>query len=205
MTEGRDRLAVRRSLARQDWLGARTVLERLSCLNIPDLALLQAQLLLRQDRLAECRAKVSTLLSQSNLPAELRVRGLLLLSDAHNVTGRPALAVQELLTAVQLAGDSKLALLYHIAVLHLANCHFLLGFPEKALKLTVSSLPSLLAHGGVEDCAKAWLLAGKAKIAASKNLKQSERKTWMLEGSTMLQKAKDCFRYYCCVSCDSVG
>ena len=200
--EGRDRLAVRRSLARQDWLQARTVLERLSSLNIPDLPLLQAQLLLRQDRLRECRAKVSTLLGRPDLAAELRVRGLLLLSDAHNVTGRPALAVQELLTAVQLAEDNKLTLLYNIAVLHLANCHFLLGFPEKALKLTVSSLPSLLAHGGVEDCAKAWLLAGKAKIAASKNLKQSERKTWMLEGSTMLQKAKDCFRYY---SCDSAG
>ena len=192
--EGRDRLGVRRGLARQDWQQARAGLDRLSALAPPDLPLLQARLLLRQDRLAESRAEVSALLAQPALPAEVRVRGLLLLSETQNLSGRPALAVQQLLTALQLAGDHSLALLYHIGLVHLANCHFLLGFPEKALKLTMSSLPSLLAHGGQEDCAKAWLLAGKAKIAASKDLKQSERQTSMLEGSTMLQKAKDCFR-----------
>ena len=197
VTETQDRLQLRRSMARQDWHLSNTVLERLKSLNIPDIALLQAQLLLRQDRLEECREKVSSLLSQPNLSPELRVRGLLLLSDAHNVTGRPAMAAQQLLPAVQLSRDNRLHLLYNISLIHLANSHFLLGFPEKALKLTMSSLPSLLSHGGVEDCAKAWMLAGKAKIAASKSLEQAERRTSMLEGSVMLGKAKDNFR--CCM------
>ena len=104
------------------------------------------------------------------------------------------MAVQLLLSAVQLARDNRLHLLHNISLVHLANCHFLLGFPEKALKLVLSSLPSLLAHGGVEDCAKAWLLAGKAKIASSRNLEQAERRTSLLEGSIMLVRAKDNFR-----------
>jgi len=193
VTVARDRLQLRRSLARQDWLLISSPLARLKSVAVPDLAILQAQLLLKQDRLGECRAQVSELLSEQNLSAELRLRGLLLLSEAHNVTGRPAMAVQQLLVAIEIARENRLDLLYHIAVIHLANCHFLLGFPEKSLKLTLSSLPSLLSHGGVEDCAKAWLLAGKAKIAASRNMDQSEKRAWMLEGSTMLMKAKESF------------
>ena len=194
ITEAHDRLMLRRSLAKQDWHHTAKVLERLKSVSIADLPLLQGQLLLRQDRLEECRQKVSSLLSRSDLSPELHVRGLLLLSDAHNVTGRPAMAVQLLLSAIQLARDNRLHLLHNISLVHLANCHFLLGFPEKALKLVLSSLPSLLAHGGVEDCAKAWLLAGKAKIASSRNMEQTERRTSLLEGSIMLVRAKDNFR-----------
>ena len=86
-----------------------------------------------------------------------------------------------------------------------------MGFPGKALSLTMSSLPFLLSHGGTEDCAKAWLLAAKCKIGASKgknlfitvflniivsglDFPASIRRAEMLEGAYMVVKAKDKFK-----------
>ena len=100
--------------------------------------------------------------------SELRLRALVLISDVFNLSGSPAQAVQYLIEAIHMAREVRMDLLYHLAILHLANCQLLLGFPTKALSLTMSSLTFILSHGGEEDCAKAWLLAAKCVISECK-------------------------------------
>lgn len=211
VSEARERILVRRAIARQELSQALTIVQRMKSKEINDASLLEAQVLLKQGHIGECRDVIKKIMASVTDNCELRIRALLLLSDVFNLSGSPSSAVQYLVQAIHLSKENRLDLLYHISILHLANCHLLMGFPGKALSLTMSSLPFLLSHGGTEDCAKAWLLAAKCKIGASKgknlfitvflniivsglDFPASIRRAEMLEGADMVVKAKDKFK-----------
>ena len=193
ISEARDRVSVRRALARQDWAQAAATVDRLRSGGAADAGLLAAQLLLRQGRVAECRDKLQSVLAAAAASSEVRVRALVQLSDVFAMSGSAAVAVQQLVQAIHLAREQRLDLALHTAQLHLANCHLLLGHPAKALQLALASLPYILSHGGAEDCAKAWLLAAKCKIGDSKDQDEKERRVRMLEGTELVVKARERF------------
>ena len=193
ISEARDRVSVRRALARQDWAQAAATVDRLRSGGAADAGLLGAQLLLRQGRVAECRDKLQSVLAAAATSSEVRVRALVQLSDVFAMSGSAAVAVQQLVQAIHLAREQRLDLALHTAQLHLANCHLLLGHPAKALQLALASLPFILSHGGAEDCAKAWLLAAKCKIGDSKDQDEKERRVRMLEGTELVVKARERF------------
>ena len=168
VSQTRDRIHLRRALAGQDWSHARTVINRMSAVGVADADLQQAQLLMRQGYVVESRDILQKIISTADEKSELRVRALIGISDVFNLSKSPAFAVQSLMKAIDISKRNKQDLLYHLSLLHLANCHLQEGFPEKGYSLTVASLPFILSHGGVEDCAKAWLLAAKCKIGACK-------------------------------------
>jgi len=193
VSEARERVLIRRAIAKQELSQAMTLVQRMKAKEVDDASLLEAQVLLKQGHVGECRDTIKKILASAGDNSELRIRALILLSDVFNLSGSPANAVEYLVQAIHLSKENRLDLLHHISILHLANCHLLMGFPGKALSLTMSSLPFLLSHGGTEDCAKAWLLAAKCKVGASKDFAPSMRRAEMLEGAEMVIKAKDKF------------
>ena len=168
VTDARDRISVRRALARQEWTTALATLDRMKARGVADAELMETQVMIRQGQLVEARDKLQTIINTQADNSELRLRALVLISDVFNLSGSPAQAVQYLIEAIHMAREVRMDLLYHLAILHLANCQLLLGFPTKALSLTMSSLTFILSHGGEEDCAKAWLLAAKCVISECK-------------------------------------
>ena len=168
VTDAKDRICVRRALARQEWAAALATLTRMKARLVPDAELMEAQVMLRQGQLVKARDQLQNILNTQAENSELRLRALVLISDVFNLSESPAQAVQYLVEAIHMAREVRMDLLYHLAVLHLANCHLLLGFPSKALSLTMTSLTFILSHGGEEDCAKAWLLAAKCVISECK-------------------------------------
>ena len=169
ISEVKDRLSVRRSLINQDCSRALTTVNRMKATKVPDAQILEAQTLLKQGRIVECREAVQTILStDTNKKPELHIRALLLLSDIFNLSGSPVYAVEYIIQAIDICKKNRKDLLLHISLLHLANCHMLMSFPHKGLSVTMASLPFILAHGGIEESAKAWLLAAKCKIGTSK-------------------------------------
>jgi len=194
VSQTRDRIHLRRALAGQDWSHARTVINRMSAVGVADADLQQAQLLMRQGYVVESRDILQKIISTADEKSELRVRALIGISDIFNLSKSPAFAVQSLMKAIDISKRNKQDLLYHLSLLHLANCHLQEGFPEKGYSLTVASLPFILSHGGVEDCAKAWLLAAKCKIGACKDVASQEKRVQVLEGAEMVAKSKEKFR-----------
>ena len=209
--DAKDRLNVRRALAKQEWASALTTLDRMKARSVVDAELMVTQVMIRQGRVVEAREKLQTIINTEADNSELRLRALVLLSDVFNLSGSPAQAVEFLVEALHMAKEMRMDLLYHLAILHLANCNLLLGFPTKALSLTMSSLTFILSHGGEEDCAKAWLLTAKCLISESKGMmirvwgvhpipqlyadfSTAEKKVKLLEGADMVAKAKDKFR-----------
>ena len=211
VTDARDRISVRRALARQEWTPALATLDRMKARGVADAELMETQVMIRQGLLVEARDKLQSIINTQADNSELRLRALVLISDVFNLSGSPAQAVQYLIEAIHMAREVRMDLLYHLAILHLANCQLLLGFPTKALSLTMSSLTFILSHGGEEDCAKAWLLAAKCVISECKGIVKgssafhkyiifldfpiAQRRVKLLEGADMVVKAKDKFRY----------
>jgi len=193
VTDAKDRIGVRRAMAKQEWTLALTTLARMKERRVADAELMEAQVMLRQGLLVEARDKLQTIINTQAENSELRLRALVLISDVFNLSGSPAQAVQYLVEAIHMASEVRMDLLYHLAILHLANCHLLLGFPTKALSLTMTSLTFILSHGGEEDCAKAWLLAAKCVISECKDFSIAQRRVKLLEGADMVVKAKDKF------------
>ena len=170
VTDARDRISVRRALAKQEWTAALATLAKMKARGVADAEVMETQVMIRQGQLVEAREKLQSIINNQADNSELRLRALVLISDVFNLSGSPAQAVQYLVEAIHMAREVRMDLLYHLAILHLANCHLLLGFPTKALSLTMSSLTFILSHGGEEDCAKAWLLAAKCVISECKGM-----------------------------------
>eukprot|EP00092_Neocalanus_flemingeri_P029626 GFUD01032172.1.p1 GENE.GFUD01032172.1~~GFUD01032172.1.p1 ORF type:complete len:768 (-),score=319.74 GFUD01032172.1:114-2417(-) len=192
-SSARSRVMLWRALARLDWPQALAAVDSLEAGGVPDAKLLRAELFFKEGRLVEARELVQEVQGSESENVELTVRSLLLLADIHCSGGDPAGAVQQLVRAAELATSRRLDHLLHLAGLQLANCQLLLGCSARALCLTSSCLAPLLAHGSLADCARAWLLAAKCKIAASHGTGQAERRAEMLEGANMVSRAKDGF------------
>ena len=196
--EAQERINLRRSVIKQTWPKANSSLEVLKATRVKDAELLESKVLLKQGKLKEAREKLESIISSPSMNSELKVGALILISDVFNMSGNPAGAVQYLVDALQTAESNSQELLYHLSSLHLANCHLLLGFPQKALSLIFSNISGILSHGGCEEAARAWLLMAKCKIAASKDSELPSRRAQMLEGADLISKAKDIFRYKGC-------
>jgi len=192
-SSARSRVSMWRALARLDWVQATAAVDSLEAAAVPDAKLLRAELFFKEGRLVEARELVQQMLVKETENVELTVRALLLLGDIHCSGGDPAGAVQHLVRAAELATSRRLDQLLHLAGLQLANCQLLLGCPARALSLSTSCLAPLLAHASLTDCAKAWLLAAKCKIAASEGTSQAERRAQVLEGANMVTRAKEGF------------
>jgi len=192
-SSARSRVMFWRALARLDWTQALAAVDSLEAAGVPDAKLLRAELFFKEGRLVEARELVQQLQGSDCENVELTVRSLLLLADIHCSGGDPAGAVQQLVRAAELATSRRLDQLLHLAGLQLANCQLLLACSARAMSLTSSCLAPLLAHGSLTDCARAWLLAAKCKIAASQGAGQAERRAQILEGANMVSRAKEGF------------
>jgi len=189
----RNRVNLWRALARLNWTHARTAVDNLEAEGEVDYSLLRAELFFKEGKFVESRNLLQQIISAEDQSVELTVRALLLLADIQCCGGDAAGAVQQLVRAVELAEGRRLDLLLHLAGLQMANCQLLLGCPARALQLTNSCLAPLLAHGSLMDCARAWLLAAKCKVAASSGEEPAERRAQMLEGANMVSRARDLF------------
>ena len=167
ISSARSRVMLWRAMARLDWTHATSAVDSLEAAEVPDAKLLRAELFFKEGRLVEARELVQELSVPESENVELTVRALLLLADIQCSGGDPAGAVQQLVRAAELATSRRLDQLLHLAGLQLASCQLLLGCHSRSLSLTLSCLAPLLAHGSLTDCARAWLLAAKCKIAAS--------------------------------------
>jgi len=193
ISSARSRVQLWRAMARLDWTQATSAVDSLEAAEVPDAKLLRAELFFKEDRLVEARELVQELSVSESENVELTVRALLLLADIQCSGGDPAGAVQQLVRAAELATSRRLDQLLHLAGLQLANCQLLLGCHSRSLSLTLSCLAPLLAHGSLTDCARAWLLAAKCKIAASQGSEPAERRAEMQEGANMVTRAKEGF------------
>jgi len=193
ISSARSRVMLWRAMARLDWTHATSAVDSLEAAEVPDAKLLRAELFFKEGRLVEARELVQELSVPESENVELTVRALLLLADIQCSGGDPAGAVQQLVRAAELATSRRLDQLLHLAGLQLASCQLLLGCHSRSLSLTLSCLAPLLAHGSLTDCARAWLLAAKCKIAASQGSGQAERRAEMLEGANMVARAKEGF------------
>jgi len=196
IVDAKERVNLRRALARQNWTQVEKSLEKLRATKIKDQKVLKAEVLLKQGKTVESRDLLEQIISSTSPDARnaaLRIRALILLSDVSNLSGSPVVGVQYLVEAIHTAGETGQDFLHHIASISLANCHLNMGFPAKALSLVMSHLPGILSHGGVVESAKAWLLLAKCKIAASKDCDKAQRRLQMLEGADLISKSKELF------------
>ena len=187
---GRQRLLLWRATAQLDWTRALVAVELLEAVDAPDAALLRAELCFKQGRAVEAREGVQAVLGAAP-KAEVLVRALLLLADIHCWSGDPAGAVEQLVRGAEAAREARLQLLHSQARLQLAHCQLLLGCHEAAAGQARRCLPALLAHGSLVDASRAWLLAARARVAASHGAPPAERRAELLQGAAMVAKAKE--------------
>ena len=192
VSAGRQRVVLWRALAQLDWSRALTAVEMLEAVDAQDSKLLRAELHFKQGSVVEARQLVQELLSGKE-PKEVEVRALLLLADIHCWSSDPAGAVQHLVRGAELARLARLQLLLVQARMQLAHCQLLLGCHKAGAAQSEAVLPSLLAHGSLTDSSRAWLLAAKARISASHGAARAERRAELVQGTTMIQRAKEGF------------
>ena len=186
---GRQRLLLWRATAQLDWTRALAAVELLEAVDAPDAALLRAELCFKQGRAVEAREGVQAVLRAAPA-AEVLVRALLLLADIHCWSGDPAGAVEQLVRGAEAARAARLQLLHSQARLQLAHCQLLLGCHQAAAAAR-RCLPPLLAHGSLVDASRAWLLAARARVAASHGAPPPERRAELLQGAAMVSRAKE--------------
>jgi len=192
-SSAKGRVMLWRALAKEDWTKATFAVNKLEADQVPDSALLKAELSFKMGNLVEAREMLKEINASKTKNIEINVRSLLLLADIHCCGDDPAGAVQHLIRAVELAISHRMDHLLHLAGLQIANCHLLLGSDSKALSLVSVCISPLLAHGSVSDCARAWLLMAKCKVAASHGKTLPERRAELLESASMVTKAKEGF------------
>jgi len=201
VSSGKQRILLWRALAQQDWTRAAGAVDILQANEVPDATLLRAELAFKQGKVVEAREVLQPILTdlgdnnnnKESTSAEVKVRSLLLLADIHCWSRDPAGAVQQLVKAAQLARSRRLELLAVQARLQVAHCQLLLGSSAASARQASVCLPALLAHGSLTDASRAWLLAAKARIAASHGASAAERRAELLQGATIIIRAKEGF------------
>jgi len=173
---GKQRLVLWRAIAKMDWIRALPAVKLLEAAQAPDALLLRAELSFKEGKAVEARHLVQQLLAKKDTSIELEVRALLLLADIHCWSDDPSGAVQELVKAAEKAQKNKLQLLYTQSRLQISHCQLLLGCHDAGLIQAEQCLPALLAHGSLVDASRAWLLAARARIAASQGGTNDERR-----------------------------
>lgn len=197
------------------WQEAEQAVTRMSSVHKWDSLLRRGELLLSKGDAVEASAAVHPVLENPSCETELgcgiginsaqgnggarlalRIRALILTSEAHHINGPgPATAVCVLTSALALAQQNYLDSLAAIVACHLAHLQLQLGLPTQALKLLDEWLLVVLAHGGAYDRARALLLLAKCRVAAAtaSPTSQVERHTVVTEAISTLERAKSLF------------